>query len=323
MGLLIQEADFAGVARAATIAILRGLTLREWWADCRPEVMTELPDSMPGARMQYFLSELEIDETPTTLSGCFQTSTFPRRAAAGQPPVSLAEWVRENFLMRARWRNPDGSRSGFGYHPVMVLDDDGVRLVDEDLQLRISEVGARYKWAAVRLDLYDYMRALPHVGRFNKLLQPLNKEAGYIVLHPAFFESPHPPPPGCVEEVTFAYSVAPWTVMPTIAAYGPGRFHAAFKQFRFYLMEDGTVSIEVLFLVTPRCPRVFNIVGVDPVFDTVRLLDALTLRRTRINERAHAGVDHFAMGHHARIHHNLLAGMRHVWEDTNWQPAGR
>jgi hypothetical protein len=195
--------------------------------------------------------------------------------------------------------------------------------VDEDLDLRLEEVGSRYDWAAVRLDVLDFMRAFPVIGRFNRVLQPLNREAGYMVLHPCFFNSRHPTPPGCVEEYCFGYSVAPWKVLPTPAAYGPGRFHSAFKQFRFFLLEDGTVSIEVLFVVVPRCQRVLDILGFDPYFGTVKFLNALTLGRTNIVERASFGVDHYAIGHHARIHHNLLAGMRATWEETNWQRSGQ
>jgi len=111
--------------------------------------------------------------------------------------------------------------------------------------------------------------------------------------------------------------------MPTIAAYGPGRFFSAYKQFRFFLMEDGAVSIEVLFLVTPRCQMVLNILGVDPVFGTVAIVDALTMGGGSLNQRAHAGIDRFAMQHHCRVHENLLDGMRQIWESTNWQPTSQ
>lgn len=303
---------------------MRGNELRGWWNSFPEVALEDLPGSRPESRMQCFFSTIPIDGVPTTVSGCFQTSTFARHAAPGQPPVSLAEWVSANFLLKARWVNRDGTRGGFLYRPVLVLDPDsrtGVRLVDEDLNLKLCEVGTRYTWAVVRLDLLDYMRALPIIGKYNRFLEPLNREAGYMVLHPDYFHSPYPRPAGCVEEYCFAYSVSPWTVLPTIAAYGPGRFHAAFKQFRFYLMEDGTVAIEVLFVVAPRCHRVFNILGFDPVFHTVAVLDWLTLKRTNIVDRAHAAVDHYAMGHHARVHEHVLSGMRRIWEETNWQPA--
>ena len=323
MSLLIQDQDFSGVAGAVATGILRGNILRTWWNSFPPVNLMDLPGSKPESRMQYFFSELPIDDVPTSIMGCLQTSTFQRRPLRGQPSVSLAEWVGTNFLRRARWTNSDGTEGGFQYRPVMVLDPDsnvGVRRVEPDLDLQIADVGTRYTWAAVRLDLLDYMRAVPVIGKHNRLLEPLNREAGYMVLHPDFFHTPYPQPAGCVEEFCFAYTVSPWTVLPTIAAYGPGRFFSAFKQFRFFLLEDGRVAVEVLFLVAPRCHRVFNIFGFDPVFHTVAALNVLTLGLTKIVERAHAGVDHYAMGHHARVHENVLNGMRRIWEETNWQP---
>jgi len=326
MAVLIRDPEFSGVAGAIATGILRGNRLRDWWNAFPPVDLRELPGSKPESRLQYFFSELPIDDVPTTISGCLQTSTFTRRATNAEPPVSLADWVSNNFLRQARWTNPDGTRGGFLYRPVMVLEagsNEGAHRVDEDMDLKLGEIGTRYAWAVVRLDLLDYMKAIPVIGRYNRVLETLNREAGYMVIHPNFFHTPYPPPAGCVEEYCFAYSVSPWTVMPTIAAYGPGRFYAAFKQFRFYLMDDGTVAIEVLFLVAPRCQHVFNILGFDPVFHTVSAVDILTLRRTRVTERSHFAVDHYAMGHHARVHENLLNGMRRIWEETNWQPGDR
>jgi hypothetical protein len=274
--------------------------------------------------MQHFFCTLSIDGVSTSANGCLQTSRFERRAAGTQPAVSLADWVSANFLQKCRWTNSDGTRGGFLYRPVLVMERNGaarVRRVDEDLDLKLREIGSRYSWAAVRLDVLDFMRAFPVIGNYNRILQPFNREAGYMVMHPHFFQSRHPSPGGCVEEYCFGYSVAPWKVLPTIAAYGPGRFHSAFKQFRFCLLQDATVSIEVLFVVVPRCRRVLDILGIDPYFDTVRLLNVLTLGQTNIVESARIGVDHYAIGHHARVHRNLLSGMRRIWEETNWQPA--
>ena len=326
MSVLIKEADFDGVAAAAMTAIRRGETILNWWNTLPQLDLMEVRGSGPGKRMHHFFCTVPVDGALISANGCLQTSTFARRAEDGQPPESLAQWLGTNFLRKARWTNDDGSRGGFLYRPVMVLDRaEGARerRVDADLELKLAEVGTRYEWAMVRLDILDFMRAFPVIGKYARVLEPLNREAGYMVLHPGFFQSRHPSPPGCVEEFCFGYSVAPWKVLPTIASYGPGRFHSAFKQFRFFLLEDGTVSIEVLFVVVPRCERVLDIWGFDPYFGTVALLNALTLGRTRIVERARFGVDHYALGHHARIHNNLLSGMRAIWEQTNWQPAVR
>ncbi|MBK9167729.1 MAG: hypothetical protein IPM24_09725 [Bryobacterales bacterium] len=327
MGVLIQDRDLAGVVGAAAVSILRGETLRNWWNSFPPVNLIDLPGSTPDVRLQYFFSTVPIDEVPTTVMGCIQRSVFRRRLAPGAPAESLSEWVGANFLAQCCWRNADGTPGGFQYRPALVLDQGGQsppRRVEEDMPLRLAEIGVRYEWAVARLDLKDYMRAFPgHLGRFSRQLQWLNREAGYMMFHPNYFSSPYPRPEGWVDEYCFGYSVLPWQVMPTIAAYGAGRFHAAYKEYRFFLLEDGTVMADVIFLVAPRCERVFNILGFDPVFDTAAALNYLTFRRTRIIERTHFAVNHYAMGHHGRLHHILLAGMRRIWEETNWRVPAR
>ncbi|MEZ5399892.1 MAG: hypothetical protein R2729_09485 [Bryobacteraceae bacterium] len=322
MAVLIEDRDFPLLVKAAGVALERGQTLLRWWNAFPPVELIELPGSREGCRMQYFFSELPIGGKPTTVMGCVQRSTFVRRASGSLPPASLSRWVSENFLQKCRWISPDGTPGGFHYRPAMVLDrgETAPRRVDEDLPLTLAEIGPRYQWAVVRLDLKDYMRSFPVVGKFHRWVQFMNREAGYLLFHPDFFSSPYPRPDGWVDEYCFGYSVVPWQVMPTPAAYGAGRFHSAYKDYRFYLLEDGSVAIDVLFLVAPRCERVLNMAGFDPVLGTVRLIDALTLGRTSIRERAHYAVNHYAIGHHGRVHHNLLNGMRRIWEETNWQP---
>jgi len=324
MSILIQDRDFQAVANAAGVGIARGEAMAAWWNSFPKLHLHDLPGSNPNERMQSFFGTMPIEGKTTDFMGCIQSARFSRRAAAGQPTVSLAKWVKDNFLQKCRWTNPDGTRGGFLYRPVLVKDrdDSGMpRRVDENFDLKIGEIGSRYAWAAVRLDVLDYIKAFPYVGAFSKYLEWLNREAGYMVLHPNFFHSPYPKPERCVEDCCFAYSVSPWTVEPTITAYGPGRFHSAFKQFRFFLLEDGTVVVEVLFLVAPRCEQVLSIFGIDPFFDTTRMMDLFTLGLAGFTKEAKESVSAYAIGHHARVHNNLLQGMRSIWERTNWQPA--
>ncbi len=285
MSTLIQDRDFPGVSTAISRGIDRGRVLRDWWNTSPRVEMLELAGSRPDSRMRCFFSEARIDGAITPLSGCFQTSTFAHRAASGAPAVGLAEWVGANFLRSASWADAKGRPTGFRYRPAVVSDlgkDFEPHRVDENLPLRLDEIGAKYEWAVVRLDLHDYMKAIPGMENIYHLMDALNREAGYMVIHSDFFGTPHPAPDGCVEEYTFAYSVSPWTVMPTPAAYGPGRFHSAFKQFRFFLMDDGSVSVEVLFLVAPQCRKMMNFLGFDPVFHTVGAIDALTFRAGKL-----------------------------------------
>jgi hypothetical protein len=201
MSVLIDDRDFPALVGAAATAILRGQTLRDWWDSFPPVTLIELPGSTPDAFMQYFFSTLPIHDMPTTIMGCVQRSTFRRRAAAAaQPATSLPEWIANNFLRQCRWTNDDGTPGGFHYRAALVLDKSGrslARRVDEDLELKLSDIGTRYEWAVARLDLKDYMRAFPGiVGKQSGRLQFMNREAGYMMFAPSFFSSPYPRPEG-------------------------------------------------------------------------------------------------------------------------------
>ena len=163
------------------------------------------------------------------------------------------------------------------------------------------------------------MKAFRKLGRYDRWLRRFNKESGYMVFHPAFFRPERPSPPGCTEELCFGYAVAPWIVIPTFVAYGAGRFYSAIKQYRFFFESDGSLTIQVAFVVAPRTERVLNFGGWDPFYDTIGLIDRLTFRRTSINRRAHNRIDLYGLTQHVRVHYNLLDGMRHFWEGALWR----
>ncbi len=325
---LLAEGHVAKVTAAAGTAIQRGRQLLQWWnAGPRPQFVDLEPRSPPGVRMQAFFSTLALEGATMSVMGCLQTSSFvPKPTAPVRPPGSLRQQVLSSFIEASHWTNRDGELGGFLYRPLLVKDSGhdnalAVRLVAPDHPVKISKVGSRYEWALLRLDVLDYARAFRTMGRYQRFFKRFIHEAGYLVFHPVFFESPHPAPAGGALEVCFGYAVVPWVVVPTFLAYGPGRFYAAFKQYRFFLLEDGSVTIEVALVVAPRTERVLNIFGRDPIYGTVNFLDALTFRRTRIQQIAHKWIDLYGLGHHARVHRDFLYGMRGIWEGANWQRA--
>jgi hypothetical protein len=193
------------------------------------------------------------------------------------------------------------------------------RAVEPDAAIGIFDIGTRYQWAALRLDVLDYMKAFPpRIARYDRFLRRFNNEAGYMIFHPAFFVPPTPPPSGFREVYSFGYAVAPWMIVPTFVAFGAGRFYSAMKQYRFFVHDSGALKIEITFIVAPRTQKIMNFGGWDPVYSTVGLLDRLTLRRTGIVRGAHDGIDHYAMGHHVRVHQNLLDGLLQRLEGMGW-----
>jgi hypothetical protein len=320
---LLSEEHVGTVTAAAETAIRRGCDLLRWWNTAQP-VLSPIRHSFPGVTMHAFFEAIPVEGVMKPGMGCLQTSTFRRgRAAEGRPPVDLRTWIMESAV-RECYR-PGGG--GFLYQPLLARragPDGAVERLPQGPAVRLADLGRDFEWVVQRLDLPDYALALPFPRGITRLMRPFLRESGSVVFSRTLYDSPHVPMAGAREQATFGYAVVPWRIDPTILGFGPGRFHAALKQYRVCLLEDNSVTIEVVFIVCPRTQKILDIGGLDPVYGTVRALDALTFHRTRIVEKAHAGIDRYAMAHHGRVHINMLEGMRDIWEGTNWTagPAG-
>jgi hypothetical protein len=318
MSELLQPEQEALVAAAAETGLKRGEQLLRWFEAEGEARLVELGAGLPaGSRSWSFFGELELEGKPATVMGCVLRAVFPARVSRAEPDMSLVEWLGANFLQKCRWTGPDGLPGGFLYRPILVKNaSNGSKAcrVPAESEIRLAQIGSQYEWAAFRLDVLDYLKAFPTLAPYERWLRPFMHECGYMVFHPAFFKSPRPVPQGCTEEFCFGYAVAPWIVVPTFVAYGAGRFYAAMKQYRIFRQPDGSLLVENIFVVSNRMEKVLNFHGWDPIFGSVRLLDALTLHQTGINRRAHDHIDLFGLIHHARIHDNMLEGMRARWE---------
>jgi hypothetical protein len=321
---LLSEEHVASVTAAAETAIRRGGDLLRWWSRAQP-AYTPIRHRYRDVTMQAFFDRIPVEGANLLGMGCLQTSLFRRSpSAAAGAPVDLRAWVMQNAV-RECYR-PTGE--GFLYQPLLARLAGGgaVERLPQGPAVPLLELGVDYDWVVQRLDLPDYALALPFPAAITRPMRRFLKESGSVVFHRSFHESTRPPVAGAREQVTFGYAVVPWRIDPTILGFGPGRFHSALKQYRVCLMQDQSILIEIVFVVCPRSEKILDLGGLDPVYGAVRWLDALTLRQTSIVQRAHDAVDLYAMGHHGRVHVNMLEGMRGIWEGTNWSApvaAGR
>jgi hypothetical protein len=326
MGPLVAEKDVAAVAAAVDLGIYRGNQLLNWWTASRPDLVELNAGLKNDGTSQCFFTTMELEGKQSSVMGCLQAAVYQLRTGgnAAQAGAALRDWLGRHFLQQATWDSANGLPGGFLYRPALVRDAgaDSARAVEPDAPIGICDIGTRYQWAALRLDVLDYMKAFPpRIARYDRWLRRFNNEAGYMIFHPAFFVPPTSPPAGFREVFCFGYTVAPWMIVPTFVAFGAGRFYSAMKQYRFFVHDNGSLKIEIAFIVAPRTQKIMNFGGWDPVYSTVGILDRLTLRRTGIVQRAHDTIDHYAMGHHVRVHQNLLDGLLHRLEEMGWTPG--
>lgn len=309
-------------------AVRTGRELFSWWkareaaGDLRK--FSLLSKEQPSVGMLGFYDEIELGGKKTSVMGCLQRARFKRGQTITTEAEAMEAFCMTRFMRVCRTKHPDGLAGGFGYRGVLhKLRDSGeygpIEEVAEGPILDLGEIGKRYEWALLRIDIYDFYRSLPGMGKFAKFISKFMREAMYVAVHQDYFSGAQSPVEGAVAEYRFGYTVLPYNLEPTILGYGPGRLSAAVKQFRFILLENGDLEIQINFVASPRSQKIlFLFGGFDPGYRLVRLLNAITLNLLKLDQRAHDKVDAFILAQHGRVHHNLIDSLRQIWEGQNW-----
>jgi hypothetical protein len=128
-------------------------------------------------------------------------------------------------------------------------------------------------------------------------------------------------PKDVVAERRFGYAFLPREVESNFFGFGPGKFGAAIKQWRFLLFLNGDVEVQIAFLVAPRSERVLDFGGFDPVYASITLADALSLGAFGLRASGHAALDRVFLEHHGTVHADIVLGMADVWEAQRWAPS--
>lgn len=311
----------------AEIALRNGAPLFSWWKAKESSGSLRKFPLFPGnpyPEILGFYDALELDGRTTSVMGCLQRTRFPRKqASSSETADAFATLIKSSFLQLCKWSRPEGLPGGFGYTALHYkLKDSGDYGVfprsSPPTWVDLAEVGSRYDWILLQVDIYDFVRGLPGFHKYAKTLSRFFKEAAYVALSSDYSYSVTALPEGAVAECCFGYSFLPCLVEPNFFGFGPGRFGAAIKQFRFILLNSGQLEIQLAFIVAPRSQKVLYLWGFDPVYSSIHLLNALTFNLFGLKQRAHDRLDALMLGLHGRVHQNLLEDMREIWENQSW-----
>jgi len=276
-----------------------------------------LPSLGPhSVEMNGFLGELRRPlDGQSSVMGCLQTSRFP----VVEPPAAAASIERAleaRYATEARQTHPSGRAGGFGYDAILACDRHGaVSRVEDGTSpeaLDFSRVGVDLEWSMLRVDIHDFLAVTP-LDPMIDIMAPRMPVAAYVVLHEDFGAPIEPSPSGTLAECRFGYAFLPCACEPSPLGFGPGRFGAGFKQFRFSLLQSGELEIRLSFVVAPRSRRVLNLRGFDPIYGSLRALDALTLGALKLDSRVHDAFDTYFLKLHGLVHHELLVRMKSLW----------
>jgi hypothetical protein len=316
----------------AEVAFRTGTELLSWWKSqlAAASVKTfdlDLPHD-PSLKVACFYDTLEWQGKPQSVMGCVWKSRFRLKkgsAAAGDaaPRAGFEMAVKSQFLRRAKWMNLNKLPAGFGFTALqyrLKTGEYGSHADSAEPQvLDLDEIGNKYQWVVYQADVYDFFADFPKIQRSKgRTIPRFPKMASYVLIHEDYLSTFFPPAEGAVAQCVFGYSFLPLAVYKSFLGFGPGRFDAAVKQFRFSLLNTGEVEVQLSFVVSPRSQKVLYLAGFDPVYGIVNLLNALTFGALKIRQRAHDKLDSVFLSQHAKVYQALIDGMHELWEITSW-----
>lgn len=304
------------------IGFQRAGELLRWWEGRKAKgdlVEHTLP--MPNSEfitISAFFDRTISDGKEVPAMGCTWKSRFRLEQVTGGP-VTMAADIGQNFFRRSRWQNPDGLPGGFHFIPLNYrnLDNAGDGSFSSDDPVELGSIGSKYDWLICNAVVHDFFRNSPGPKMPTFLLRRMPVMASYILMHKDYLKPYDPAPTAAVSDFTIGYSFLPVAVSKNIFGYGPGKFKAAFKQFRWTLMPNSEVEISMMFLVAPRSEKILDLGGFDPVYTLVNILNILTLN-LGFGKWAHDKLDDMQLGVHARVYQSLVEGMKDMWTNRNW-----
>lgn len=316
-------------AQDAERALKSGRQIVSWWKD--KTLLDELklfplkPAYEPYYQMQGFFDSIQLlgDMKPTPIMGCLQRHRFKRR----RPPVAeatshLESFIDQHFLAKCLKTRPDGKSGGFRYRPIFVRDKDGRLVEPEDKEAHGADLsGFRHgPHGVLQVDILDFVRANPMLAKYDDVLSRFIRESAYVVIHEDLAVAPTDTPKGVIAERVFGYAFLPRSVEHNLFGFGPGKFSAAIKQWRFLLFLNGDVEVQVAFVVT-RSQKVLDINGFDPIYASLHLADAFSLGMLGLRERGHDAMDKVFLEHHGAVHADVVMDFQDIWEGQRWAPS--
>jgi len=315
----------------AGIGYQKAKDLLAWWKAKETagalKKFTLNPPDRPELHIEYFYDALNLEGKDVSAMGCFWKTRFPRKP--GSPAASdstLQTFVQKQFMRSSHWIRPDTLPGGFEFKPLLYKTQsrDEFGVLPEGPAPDLDEIGEKYEWVVMEAVVYDFFRNVPGLSLGPGMMKRCRRCPPTFsftrIIRPAFIRRWKGPPPNVVS----AYlSFLPTPVAKGIFGYGPGMFKAAAKQFRFILLDNGAIEIQMFFLVSTRSEKILNLGGFDPVYFSARLANILTLNSFNLNQRAHDKLDALQLELHARVYQSLLNGMSSYWENQNWSGAGR
>ena len=318
----------------AEIGHQNAVALLNWWSDKEFSGSLHKQKKLvkttrgPQLELSYFFDNLTLRGKETSAMGCFWRTRFTHDPKAPiEPPAALEMFIRRSFPKACLGSETDPLR-GFEFkvlrHKRKGLPEYGVYAKENPLE-DLAEIGTNYDWIVLEAEVHDFFHHAMGPGAAARWMKKKQKMSSFILAHEDYLTSFHPQEPDAVGESCFGYSFLPLAPCDSFFGYGPGKFQAAVKQFRFILQKNGDLDVHMSFLVAPRSEKILSLgsAGFDPVYPPVHLIDSLTGGLFKIRQKFHDNMDTMQLEKHAVIYQALIDGLQSVWESHDWTLRGR
>src|SRR5436305_5339653 len=208
----------------------------------------------------------------------------PEGTPSPPPPFNLLSWCPTGFV----------TKEGFGYQQLYYKlratgevgrfpEAERFAIVDQ------RELATKYEWVVAIVDIFNFVLSFPSNPNLPRFGIPM-KQSQYIIFSDAFVVDETDPAPGLRGRFQFGYAMLKPRHDDSILVYGPGQFDAGFQLFTFTVQDDGTVRVNMPFVVN-RPTQILSI-SLVPLDWGIRAAEILTLgRASRWLEPLHALVD--------------------------------
>jgi hypothetical protein len=253
-------------------------------------VSTNRPDTSFG-----FFDHAIVDGREMPIMGNFQSLLYDRPKSPTTDAVKAARWMRDqvrefvlHYFMRVshflqpeafvppgdraplpEWLRPlslcpeeNPSPIGFGFQQFYYKEagNGTVRPFPESERTAIVDlrrIGPELEWILTYVQIFDFNFVTQPFGPQTPTLSvPLN-EGSFLITNRAFVIDEEAPEPDLLGRYGFGYAFIK-NPEPSLFAYGPGEFEAAFEIIQFSVKKDGSICAEAIFVVN-RPTAILNV----------------------------------------------------------------
>jgi hypothetical protein len=277
-------------------------------------------------RSYGFFDEISVAGRIMPIMGNMQNMCFDQMKGPNGQTAETAQWMRDQlreyvlryFMRVSDFRQPQGTmdhghpelplylrpfslcppedprRVGFGFSQVFYKRSDTGQIgrFPEEERFAIvdlRDIGQKYDWIVANVRIFDFsFTYMPFGPGAPHIVLPLS-ESSYIVLTRDFITHTDNPTPGVLGRYGLGYAFIK-DPTPSLTAHGPGQFDAAIELIDFQMLDDGRVSVEMVFVVN-RPEKLINL-SLNPINWGITLADLMSFGLTsRLFASTQGGLD--------------------------------